>query len=179
MIDVYFLGKNCFRIKGKKTSILINPKEKKAVADDIILFTSKSLRAEFNNNDESKNTIIIDGPGEYEIKGVSVIGLTNSYKFLIDSADFFYIDNMDEKLSKEDFEEIDVVDVLITSLTKSTSETVSETEPKIIVPIAQQENQAATDSFVKSTGFEVQKVKSKFSFAKDKISEKTTIYIFE
>ena len=34
-------------------------------------------------------------------------------------------------------------------------------------------------NFMKSSGFEVRVVKSKFSFVKEKISEKTTIFDFE
>lgn len=186
MIDVYYLGASCFRVKAKKNSILINPKNSKGedlkipkdLTPDVVIYTKKHTRNEFDL-EMQKSAIILDGPGEYEIKGVSLNAFSSAFKFVVDDADFLFLGSLEEKLTKEELEDLDNVDVLICPMTKLTEITISEIEPKIIVLFYDEENGAAAKNFMKSSGFEVQIVKSKFSFAKDKIPEKTTIYDFE
>lgn len=74
---------------------------------------------------------IISGPGEYEVKGVTVLSLSDNQKLIfrvkIDGVIFLYPGSAKE--------EVDGIDVLFTD----SAELVSKIEPKIVIPMGDDE----------------------------------------
>lgn len=78
-MDITYLGHSSFRIKGKDAALVTDPYDKyiglkfPSVEADIVTI---SHQHEDHNQAElvSGDKKVVDGPGEYEIKGVSIIG---------------------------------------------------------------------------------------------------------
>jgi len=163
---ITWYGQGCFQIVAKgneqpQTSIIINPFDeeielkspwKKA---DVLLFTQKG-----DNNvlkDKQKQTFLIDGPGEYEIKGVFFQGITissgkgesgkdlSSMIFTIRTEDIqlCYLGPLSLKeLTPEQLNDIGDVSVLMVPTggvsvldPKQALKIVSQIEPRIVIPM--------------------------------------------
>lgn len=153
---INWYGQACFKIIAQKSkngsvSILTGLFEKEIGLrppknDCDILITTKSGA----KNESSGSAFLIDGPGEYDTKGVSVYG----FRSLDKEAGFFYtIEAEDIKicylgsvgpkgLSEEQIEEIGDVDILMIPVgggdsldAKTAIKIMSEIEPKITIPM--------------------------------------------
>jgi L-ascorbate metabolism protein UlaG (beta-lactamase superfamily) len=162
MVDIYYLGHSCFRIKGKKTSLVIDPfdsslglKLPKDLTGDIVLSTHNHLG---HNNvlAVSGSPIVIAGPGEYEIKEVPIFGESTYhddqkgkkygentvYKFTIDKINFLHLGDLGGDLKIDasgDFNDIDVLMIPVGDDTtigiKKVMEIISDIEPSIVLPM--------------------------------------------
>src|SRR5258708_40356795 len=80
-MEITFLGQSAFKIKGKTTSIITDPYEgsmlgmkfTKTDADIVLVSHHHDDHDKVENVTNVKK--VIDGPGEYEVAGVSVIGI--------------------------------------------------------------------------------------------------------
>ncbi len=131
--------------KRKKVEVTIDPlEETKAlkVKSDILILTGTNG----NNIKVGKDSFVIQGPGEYEIKGISTQGIaTNNglvmYALEGDDMKSCYLGVFDQKtLSVEQLERIGSIDVLIVPVNKKSKLTpketmsiVSQIEPEIII----------------------------------------------
>ncbi len=100
-MDIYYLGHSAFKIKRKKTTVIINPfndsvglKVPRDLSADVVLVTEN--KKEFNNaSSVSGSPVVISGPGEYEVKGVMILGLKKGdntvYKFSLDNVNFLHL----------------------------------------------------------------------------------------
>lgn len=214
MVDIYYLGHSCFRIKGKQVAVVTDPfndkiglKFPREVTADILLCT----HSHFDHHNivaVAGNPLLIEGPGEYEIKGVAINGMqtyhdkvkgaergvNTVYRFTIDNVTFAHLGDLGVKLTESQIEELDGVDVLMIPVggdttidAKIASELIAEIEPSIICPMhyktAKHKNQKddfkTIEHFIKISGFEPQKLSGKLSITKDKLPEQTTLYVFE
>lgn len=73
-MEIAMLAKNCIKIKGKKTSLVIDPFElsTKTETDGVLLF-SKIAIDDFKKI--SGQRLIIAAPGEYEVGGIKISGV--------------------------------------------------------------------------------------------------------
>jgi L-ascorbate metabolism protein UlaG (beta-lactamase superfamily) len=67
---VNYFGNGCFRLQSGETSILVNPENNRLKAD-VVLKTIVPTEAEAA---ESGDGAIISFPGEYEVKGIEIVG---------------------------------------------------------------------------------------------------------
>jgi len=85
-MDIYWLGQACFKLKGKNTTILIDPfdpdftglKLPKDLTSDAVLSTHN--HKDHNNTESIKNAqgeevMVFTNPGEYEVGGVIITGI--------------------------------------------------------------------------------------------------------
>src|SRR5436190_2050026 len=81
-MEIIWHGQSCFKIKGKTSSVVIDPfdpnmmglKLPKDLSADVLLITH--AHPDHNNIEAvSGDPVVIEGPGEYEVKGVSVTGI--------------------------------------------------------------------------------------------------------
>lgn len=210
MIDIYYLGHSCFKIKGKKTSLLIDPftdklgiKLPKQQAD--VVLCSHFHENHHNASAVSDSLLVIDGPGEYEIKGTTIIGLhtfhdkakgkekgkNTVFKIIIDEVKFAHLGDLGEKLNSEMIEELEDVHVLMVPVGGGDTINFDEIEniikgiePRIIIPMHYQtlkynKNLGSVSEYVKMSGLEPQKISGRLSIAKEKLPEQTMLYIFE
>ncbi len=211
-MTITWLGHSCFRIETKEGSVLIDPFSKEIglrpprVKEDILLLTHRHY--DHAGVDEvSPETFVIDGPGEYERKGIQVRGIL-SYHDRIQGAErglnTIYVitaedltvchlgDLGQEKLSDEQIDGIGDADILmvpvggtVTLGPKDAVEVVSQLEPKIVIPMHFKasgvtiEGLESVEKFVKEIGLTPEKV-DKFRIAKKNLpAEETKLILFE
>ena len=82
-MDIYFYGQACVRLKGRNASVLIDPYKEEFTGLKLPRELSADLAISTHNHDDHNNLDIvtgaqikITGPGEYEVKGVSVVGVS-------------------------------------------------------------------------------------------------------
>ena len=71
-MDIQLFGKDSLKIKIKKTTLSVDPKTsiQKFDADAVLLMNENSDVSRINNY-----RVVVDGPGEYEIGGLKVLGI--------------------------------------------------------------------------------------------------------
>lgn len=114
-MDITTLGKNGFRLKGKTSVVQI---ENGAVS----IGSDKPFK--------------IDAPGEYEVGGISVIGINvaspaSIYVLELDGIRSVVLDKVTEKLSETQIEEMGPIDIVIQSELKQ--DVVGQIDPWVIV----------------------------------------------
>lgn len=88
-MEVLLLPNNSLRIKGKKATIIVDPKKDipKQIGDAILLLQ----RGEFDPTRVSEYRIIVSDPGEYEIGGIKMIAVSGDnerfYSLNVDNLD--------------------------------------------------------------------------------------------
>src|SRR3989344_7371081 len=81
-MDIIHLGHSSFRIKGKKASVVTDPFNPQMVGMKFPKIEAEIVTVSHGHTDHNYiegvegEKMIIQGPGEYEIKGVKIIGLS-------------------------------------------------------------------------------------------------------
>jgi len=146
-------SQNCLKIsvspgKGEKVDILADPfgdLGRSGVKADILMISEvKEKIAEVKGAPFS-----IEGPGEYEIKGVFIQGIEAQknknesltiYTIEAENMRICYLGNFGQKeLSPEQLERINTIDILIVSVggtlsSKEIKKIISQIEPKVVIP---------------------------------------------
>lgn len=215
-MDIIHLGHSSFRIKGKQTALVTDPfsteatglKFPKNLEADIV---TVSHQHEDHNFLEAGNwkletgTLIIAGPGEYESKGVKILGIASFhdsskglqrgrntiYKMTMDGINLCHLGDLGHKLEAETVDLLDGVDVLLipaggvyTIDAKVASEVVAQLEPKIVIPMHYQVlglkfQLEPLEKFLQEMGKPEVKPMPKLTISKDKLPEETEIVILE
>lgn len=139
-MEITWHGDTCFRIKGQKTTVVVNPTE-----------DNKALKGEMTLNGTG-NGVVADGsmktfdwPGEYEMREVPINIYETEDKamifcFEVDGVKMCHIAGLKSGLNSDVFNEIGNVDVLMVEvggeLAKGkTMEVIEGIEPRVIVPM--------------------------------------------
>ena len=144
-MELTYLGGNCVRVNSKQLTLLFDPSDAK-VAADVVLYSAAPTQSR-------EDSFVIDGPGEYEIKGAYIKGVqatahidpaqrSTIYAVQLGGLRLAYLGNIAPKLSNEQVEELDQVDVLVVpvgghGLTLDATgavQIISQLEPKLVVP---------------------------------------------
>ena len=196
-MDITHFGGGQIRIATKTLNIVINPVAGRKVSADLVLVTDGVDTGEF--------PMTIDGPGEYEIKGVSVRGVgalrhideagTRSTMYAIDADGVraVYLGNIAEGLSNSQLEDIGNPDVLIVPVgghgltldAEAANGMISKLEPKYVVPVHYDDGfskyempQAKLEDFLKEIGTTAEPVPKLRVNSKD-MPEETTVVVIE
>jgi L-ascorbate metabolism protein UlaG (beta-lactamase superfamily) len=160
-MEITYIGHACFKIKGKETSLVIDPynanigyKLPKLEAD--LLLVSHQHPDHNNVEGVAGYSLLIDGPGEYETKGVFVYGIGTAHDdkkgeergqntiYLVDIDGFtlLHLGDLGHELSDETLEKIAKVDVLMIPVggkytidAKTAVKVISSIEPGIVIPM--------------------------------------------
>ncbi|MEX2028853.1 MAG: MBL fold metallo-hydrolase [Candidatus Curtissbacteria bacterium] len=139
MVDIWFYGQACFKVKGKNTTLVFDP-----YTPDFVGLPAPRLEADIvcishghedHNNaalvkevEEGKVPFVISGPGEYEKLGVNVVGVAAYhddkegaergkniiYMVTIDDVNIVHLGDLGQKkLTQEQVEELTLCDVLL------------------------------------------------------------------
>src|SRR3989344_4195170 len=146
-MKINLIPPHAVNIMGKDATLLLDASQKdlaKTKSDLVIQAGFGDLvPLEF---DRAKNGYLIFGPGEYEVKGVSVVGMAvdeaeTVYLFEVEKVRFCYLGSLSRKLPAEvleDFGEVDVVflplDGEIGLSSKLAVEVVNQIEPFLVLP---------------------------------------------
>lgn len=180
-MEITFLGMNCIRLTGKDIALLCDPYPNSAGLPDIKSTQDATLLSQPSAAIPAKAGMVLDGPGEYEIKGAMITGVpamlhtdteadgkrATAYSIMIDGMRIGYLGNVSAVLSSEQAEALGQVDVLIlpvgghglTLEPQEASAIVSELEPKFVIPTHYDDGttkyevpQAKLEEFLKEVG---------------------------
>lgn len=144
-MEIFYLGQACFKIKTKEVTVTIDPFDPKFEAD-IVCVTQGMKGLKGINQGREKETFVIDGPGEYEVKGVTVFGVSalagTIYSLEIEDFYLAHLGSIGTKLNDEQVSELEGVDVLMVSIggvvgvgPKKAAEIVGQLTPTIVIPM--------------------------------------------
>jgi L-ascorbate metabolism protein UlaG (beta-lactamase superfamily) len=163
-MDIFWLGQRCFHFKNHQASIITDPLPRATglpplnVSADVVTF-SRSEKATQPLLGVSGGYRVLNGPGEYEIKDVFIIGramyppLTAktefepktrnvAYLFQMEEVKICHLGHLDYVPTQDQLEELDNVDVLLITVggqdglnAAKAAEVISIIEPAIVVPM--------------------------------------------
>lgn len=187
-MEITYLGHAAFRIKGKTATVVTDPyapaaaglKFPKHISADIL--TVSEDHADHNAIHQIEGTAyVVNGPGEYEIKGVGVIGrksgINTIYRIEMDGLSIVHLGNLDHPLSVEEVDSLDGVDVLMISVSGSAVPVINEIEPSIVIPMRYNRDELAT--FLKEIGKDDVTPQPKLTVTKDKLPDQMQVIILE
>lgn len=210
------MGHSSFRIRGKNAVVVTDPydaagvgfKFPKGIEADIVTVSH-------NHNDHNMisniagSPYVIKGPGEYEIKGVILEGISTyhddkkgedrgrntMYHFLIDGVNILHMGDLGHMLTASEVEKLGTVDILFIPVgghytidAKVASELVGEIEPSVVIPmhyLTPSHNKqifssiTGVDVFLKELGKETVQPVSKLSVTKDKLPDELQVIVLE
>ena len=171
VMDITYLGHSNFRIKTKIATIITDPYLTKTDGDIITISHDNFDRSALEKVIGFKK--VVEDPGEYEISGVSIIGIgffqNTIYVYEADGLRLAHLGNLTHLLTDEIVDQIGTLDVLMVSAQKEAAQNVEKIDPYFIIPMNYQE-QGSLDSFLKEIGAPVENL-PKFSLKKEDIME--------
>ncbi|MBI2639478.1 MAG: MBL fold metallo-hydrolase [Candidatus Sungbacteria bacterium] len=203
---ITWYGQSCFKIESRGAVLAIDPFGKEIgltpprFKADLVLITHAHFDHQ-NQNAIQGEPFIIDGPGEYEVKGIGVRGVRTFH----DSAsgkergvNTVYIINLEdakichlgdfgeERLRQDVLEEIGDVDILMVPIGgtytidgKQAAFVVSQIEPRVVIPMHYKipklgASLAGKESFLKEMGVKEADSLEKFVIKKKDLPEEET-----
>lgn len=154
-MDIQFYGANCFTLSAKGVRVVVDDNlaelglKSAAKPDDVMLFTGPHAYAGTNAR------IVIGGPGEYEIAGLSIVGIAarshlddpngqgaTMYKIMADDTSYLVTGHIYPDLSDKQLEAIGMVDVMFVPVggngftldATGAMQVIKKVEPKLVVP---------------------------------------------
>lgn len=209
-MDIVWYGQACFKLKGKSASLVIDPyspeftglKAPRGLEADVVAITHNHQDHNFASLVLGE-PLIINGPGEYEVKGVSIAGIptfhdlekgaqrgkNTVYNIVMDGMNIVHLGDLGQTLSDEDVADIGSTDILLIPVggvytidAKMASEVVSALEPRIIIPMHYKIEGLKFDldqlsNFLKEMGTENVVAIPKLIITKDKLPEEPQVVV--
>jgi L-ascorbate metabolism protein UlaG (beta-lactamase superfamily) len=152
-MDIQFYGANCLSVSYKGARIVVDDNladigaKSITKSEDVALFT--------NGSKEAKARLLFDGPGEYEVSDISVIGISarghmdeegkstaTMFKLIAGDQSILITGHVYPELSESQLEKIGIVDVLIVPVGGNgytvdpigAIKLIKDIEPKLVVP---------------------------------------------
>lgn len=163
---ITWYGQSCFRLQSGELVLVTDPFSKeiglKPPVGQADIVTISHEHYDHNNREAIKGVpFIIDGPGEYSLKGASIIGIPSRHEtepssakasegegpntiFVIEMEDMkvCHLGDLGKKLTNEQIEQIGEVDILFipvggkfTLNSDEALEVIAQIEPRIIIPM--------------------------------------------
>jgi len=185
-MEIKWLGHACFQIKTKAATLVIDPYKEiglsmPKVTADILLITHEHF--DHNAREKVKAEVTIDGPGEYEFKGIYIEGVKafhddkqgaergtiTMYLIRTDEITLLHAGDLGHRLDSKLIEEINGVDVLLIPVggkytldAKGAAEVAKDLSPRIVIPMHYKIPKltldiAGAEAFIKEMGLEPEK----------------------
>ncbi len=210
-MDIHWLGQACFKIKGKQASVVLDPYSEK-IGFSLPKIEADIVTVSHDHYDHNAATqvsgdpFVIKGPGEYEIKGVNVIGVPSFhdnkkgqergknilYSVRLDGVNITHMGDLgQDQLSADQIDSLGNVDVLMLPVgsvytidASTATKIVSSLEPSIILPMHYQDKDSKVDlepveKFLKEMGKEDIEVIKKLTVTKDRLPSEPQVVILE
>lgn len=165
-MDITYLGHSCFRIKGKDCVVVMDPYTKE-VGFSLPQTTADIVTVSHDHSDHNAATLVkgtsrrpdpfvISAPGEYEIAGTSVFGVSSfhdnaagkdrgkntMYVVQADGITVAHLGDLGHMISDKQLEELDGVDVLLCPVggtytidPKTAVEVIAAIQPSYVIPM--------------------------------------------
>lgn len=164
MPDIHYLGHACFRLRGREGIIVCDPYDR-SLGLDLGRPTAHIVTISHNHPDHNHSTavrpirdqvFIVQGPGEYEIRGVLITGVrtyhdkekgaergfNTVYVIHMDEVVFCHLGDLGHELNQSQLEEIGNVDVLFIPVgggetigPAEAASVISQIEPRLVIPM--------------------------------------------
>ena len=214
MVDIWWFGQACFRIKGKNAVVVVDPFDANAVGlkepkldADIVCVTHghpDHSRPDIVKGTGEKEPFVINGPGDYEISGVNIVGVDSFhddkegaergkntiYNITVDDVNIVHLGDLGQKkLTQQQLDGIGQCDVLMipvggiyTIEAKDAPDIIAQLEAKIVVPMhygvpGLKFDLAPVGDFLKAIGKENSQAEAKLSTAKEKLPTETEVVL--
>jgi len=212
-MEIKWFGQSCFELKGDKAGLVIDPYEEKIglklpeLTADLVAVTHDH----FDHNNVkaiSGDPFVINGPGEYEVKGISVIGIptfhdekggqergeNTVYIIEVDGIKICHLGDLGHNLSDAQADLVDGVDILLIPVggeytidAKKASEVTEQIEPRIVIPMHYQiqgltgvKGLAKVNDFLSEMGVKDINKKDVLKVKKDKLpQDKTEVVVLK
>jgi L-ascorbate metabolism protein UlaG (beta-lactamase superfamily) len=209
-MEITWYGQACFRLRSRGASVVTDPYDPeiglKLPRITATVVTVSHQHPDHNNVDAVKGSpFVIAGPGEYEIEGIFVIGVSTFHDakqgqergrntaYLIEFEDLTlcHLGDLGHVLSQEQAEQLSDIDVLMlpvggrTALTGAkAAEVVALLEPKIVIPMHYKlpgltAPLEGVGRFLKEMGVEAPEKLDALTITKSQLPEETRIVLLE
>lgn len=212
-MEITFIAHASFKLRGNKATVITDPFDPDflnlkfpKIEADIVTISHEHPDHNFLPGIGS-NPLVIQGPGEYESKGVNIIGVSSFhddkngtergintiYRIEMDGISLVHLGDLGHKLSDIQLELLDGVDILMipvggfyTLSVSTAAEVVNQIEPLVIIPMhyytkdlkgPEFAKMSGVEVFIKEMGKEHIEPQEKFNITKDKKPAETTIIV--
>ncbi len=161
-MEITYLGRSCFKIVGKKISILIDPFDPNKVGikigkqDADVVLTSHDHYDHCNLSVMKSDYLLLDSPGEYEVKESEIVGVeayhddkngeelgkVTMFAFEVDGVRVAHLGDLGTELTSGQLDCLDGVDVLMVPVggkftidAATAVKVINQVEPKIVIPM--------------------------------------------
>lgn len=161
-MDIVYLGHSSFRLRGKSATLVTDPFDPKMVGLKYSGVSADIVTISHDHSDHNQSTLVKDvqktifGSGEYEVKGVSIIGIPSFhddkkgelrgkntiYVIEMDALRIVHLGDLGHSLSEDTLEDLGTVDILLIPVggeftigPSQAAELVSTIEPSITIPM--------------------------------------------
>ena len=209
-MDITWLGHSCFKIKGKQSVIITDPFPPdlgyslgEPTAQIVTVSHQHPSHSYLGGVDGEPR--LVTGPGEYEIGGVLIIGITTFhdeergkkrgkntiYLMEVDGVSVCHLGDLGHVLTAEQVEEIGDVDVLLlpvggvsTINAEMAAEVIRQLEPKVVIPMhyktpAISRELQPVEKFLKEMGIEHIDPQPKLSVTRSNLPASTQVFLLE
>ncbi len=209
-MDISWLGHSCFRIKGRQATVITDPYPPDlgySLGKPTAHIVTVSHRHPGHSYVQGigGEPRLVTGPGEYEISGVLITGITTFhdrergqkrgkntvYLMEVDEVSVCHLGDLGHVLTAEQVEEIDDVDVLLlpvggvsTINAPMAAEVVRQIEPKAVVPMHYKTEALSwelepVDRFLKEIGVKEINSQPKLSFTRSSLPASTQVFLLD
>jgi L-ascorbate metabolism protein UlaG (beta-lactamase superfamily) len=209
-MEITWLGHCCFRVRAKESTVVTDPCDKttgyslgRPNAD--LVTVSIDDAAHNHVSGVAGDPRVINGPGEFEIAGAGVVGVTTSRskeKGAANSRNVVYVIELEDLRichlggighvpTSDQVEEIGNVDILMVPVGGGDSldappaaETVSLIEPKLVIPMhfktdVEKASLDPIDRFLKEMGAKTTETHAKIAVTRSSLPEQTQVLILD
>lgn len=213
-MDIVYLGHSSFRLRGKSASLVTDPYDPKMVGFKYGGVSADIVTISHNHEDHNQADLVkdvqkvISGPGEYEVRGVSIIGIPSYhdnkkgelrgkntiYVIEMDRLRIVHLGDLGHTLPEDTLEDLGTVDILLIPVggeytigPSEAAELVRSIEPSVTIPMhyhlsgINEESfgkLAKLDDFLKDAGLSSE-VMEKFSIKKEELQEEQKVIVLE
>lgn len=211
-MEILPLGHASFKLRGKLATVVTDPFDEKAVGvkypkhvEADILTVSHDHHDHNAVSQVGGSPFVVRGAGEYEIKGVSIIGVSSfhdeksgvergrntMYKIEIDGVRLVHLGDLGHVLSSVQVDMLDGVDVLFIPVggtytidAEKAAQVISDIEPRIVIPMHYgtpdyNKDLAPVSQFLKQLSKESVTPVPKLTVSRDKLPAEMQVVVLE
>ncbi len=207
-MEITWLGHGCFRIRAKEATVVTDPCDKNS---GYSLGRPTADLITVSHEDPSHSAVsavagdprVLSGPGEYEISGASVVGVTTwrgkdktdgrNIAFVIELEDLRigHLGGIGHVPTSDQVEEMGNIDILLVPVggggaidAPPAAETVSLLEPKLVIPMhfstdVDKHNLDPVDRFLKEMGVKAEERHTKIAVTRSSLPEATQVLVLD
>jgi len=207
-MEITWLGHGCFRIRAKEATVVTDPVDK---TSGYSLGRPTADLVTVSCDDPGHNAVgaiageprVIDGPGEFEIAGASVVGVTTwrgkdrtggrnvSYVIELEDVRIGHLGGIGHVPTSDQVEEMGAIDILLVPVGGGdaldgppAAETVNLLEPRLVIPMHFQTDTDKyqldpVDRFLKEMGLKPGEQHAKIAVTRSSLPEETQVLVLD